>query len=399
MQRPATDLDDVLCDPCDSSHSGRGMRSVEAGSSLGPIRHLTAAGLRRNVWERRGSGLPTLWRKNDQRNSEPGPTFIARTIHIDSHLPVPSAKPSVNYKHLYIVHHILSRRTKPPNSSSDSAPASRDAFHPQPKTVDAISSMEAGGLPGHTEAVYSLDLFHHRMSIKLPTPCSECRESSVGHHQRHTGRLAMTSSPSSAASISGKAWLLSGSRDKTLRLWQIENHKPRVVKIFQGGHQASVLSHFVAILPVRDRRTAQTSSSPSKSKEDHNAEERRNVRKRAVAISGGSDGRICLWDIEEGDGSPEKTIAAHQDSVLCIRGDDEHVVSCSKGQCLLIPLDFPALTDAKTKRSGFSTYTRLIRDWSYETKAPEYPMWTTLFPQMRWASPRSTCKSFDTAHI
>jgi WD40 repeat protein len=80
--------------------------------------------------------------------------------------------------------------------------------------------------------------------------------------------------------------------------------------VFMGGHEGSVLSTFVVKL---------TSSENGTSIE------------KMVAISGGSDGKICRWDIE-GDGRAEKDIMAHAGSVLCVKGDQERIVSCSKGQ-------------------------------------------------------------------
>ncbi len=81
----------------------------------------------------------------------------------------------------------------------------------------------------------------------------------------------------------------------TLRLWQLSCPKPKVVKVFHSGHKVSVLSHFVVKPPAKDGKP-----------------------ERVVAVSGGSDGRIRLWDIQHGDEKPERTVQAHFDSVLCV---------------------------------------------------------------------------------
>ena len=45
--------------------------------------------------------------------------------------------------------------------------------------------------------------------------------------------------------------------------------------------------------------------------------------------SAGSDRRVAMWDLEKN--KLVKIICDHEDSVLCVRFDDERLVSCSKG--------------------------------------------------------------------
>ena len=45
--------------------------------------------------------------------------------------------------------------------------------------------------------------------------------------------------------------------------------------------------------------------------------------------SGGSDRRVVVWDLRKD--KLVKVVVDHEDSVLCVRFDEERLVSCSKG--------------------------------------------------------------------
>ncbi|WVR03158.1 hypothetical protein IAU60_000148 [Kwoniella sp. DSM 27419] len=377
-----------------------------------------SGGLRRTVWERGAL--------NDSAASYVLPTHHAAATGVEgtdtdyveppisSHLAVPSARPQANYKHLYITHRILSKRmstprTNTPSPRADSYPsqslsdrtasprqgAKKGLTLPRPLTIDAISSVKAGGLPGHSEAIYSLALIHHPMTINMLASCPDCSTSSTTTAEPAPSRahpdpptsafdslLTLTAvSPSSSralmpgqkrmttATVQGKEWLLSGSRDKTLRLWTLDGDSPRVVKVFSGGHEGSVLTHAVVrVAPLaRSAKTSNDSESPllsgngdtiespgqaisssdaqhvsalrtkrrsiTQSPDSHLSEHDPSSRSRVLAVSGGSDGRMCLWDVA-GSSQPIKVIQAHQDSVLCVRGNGERVVSCSKDKTI-----------------------------------------------------------------
>jgi WD40 repeat protein len=130
--------------------------------------------------------------------------------------------------------------------------------------------------------------------------------------------------------IIARDWLLSGSRDLTLRLWNLASPNPKVVKVFYGGHTGSVLSLDVVRVPVprSERAKLAPQGSPARRAGLSGAE----ALSRVMAISAGGDGRLCLWDIEHGDGKPEKVVQAHEEAVYCVRADDERIVSCSKGE-------------------------------------------------------------------
>jgi hypothetical protein len=258
------------------------------------------AGVRQSVWERTGLGSLPIFTSPAKRS----PSEIKREKQEEppmlSHLPSTDVIPQVNYKHLYLSHRIISNRVRKEEV--------------RPMIVDAITSIESGGLSGHTEAIYSLSLFRHPLTFNIGTP-------------KPMYSFLQDSERGGILEVGGRDWLLSGSRDKTLRLWSLDTPKPKVVKVFMGGHDGSVLSTFVVKL---DSKEFSSDAKPGAEK--------------MVAISGGSDGKICRWDIE-GDGRPEKVVSAHTGSVLCVKGDQERIVSCSKGQSLSTLLHSISLAD------------------------------------------------------
>ena len=277
----------------DDELDDRDMPGIHPQSSLNAVASLRGgfAGVRQSVWER--TGLASLPIFTSSPVKQPPPDTIPAVQEdppISSYLSTStnSATPEVNYKHLYLTHRLVSRRIR-----------SEEA---RPMIVDAITSIESGGLSGHTEAIYSLSLFRHNLTFNIDNESDttyNLLQDNVGQN-RHGG-----------STVSGRDWLVSGSRDKTLRLWQLDTPRPRVVKVFMGGHEGSVLSTFVVKL-----KTPNPASPDEKEK--------------VVVILGGSDGKICRWDIE-GDGRVENEVMAHTSSVLCVKGDEERIVSCSKG--------------------------------------------------------------------
>ncbi|KAG9226538.1 hypothetical protein CCMSSC00406_0005795 [Pleurotus cornucopiae] len=92
---------------------------------------------------------------------------------------------------------------------------------------------------------------------------------------------------------SGKQVLFTGSRDRTVREWNLQTEM--VERVISGVHESSVLSICV-----------------------HNG----------FLASAGSDRRVAVWDLTRD--RLVKAICDHDDSVLCVRFDDERLVSCSK---------------------------------------------------------------------
>ncbi|EYE92188.1 F-box and WD domain protein [Aspergillus ruber CBS 135680] len=99
-------------------------------------------------------------------------------------------------------------------------------------------------------------------------------------------------------------WLVSGSRDRTIRVWDLESKRLRYPPLV--GHEKSVLC-------------LQFDPSPS---ED-------------VIISGSSDMHIFIWRFSTGE-MINQIPAAHFDSVLNLRFDERYLVTCSKDKLIKI---------------------------------------------------------------
>ncbi|EKC98016.1 f-box/wd-repeat protein lin-23 [Trichosporon asahii var. asahii CBS 8904] len=122
--------------------------------------------LRRAVWERPSGASGVLPSYQRSPLAAPGPSdpFVATSgpePPVRSHLVLPTAFPKANYKHLYLVRRILSRRM------TDTRPADLEAasrrtpslWEPDVQILTSGSSTALGGLPGHAESIYSLHLF------------------------------------------------------------------------------------------------------------------------------------------------------------------------------------------------------------------------------------------------
>lgn len=248
---------------------------------------------------RQQSGLPIFLLPADNvisaHNTASASAFPASqrpstTFPILSHLPAPFPRPQVNYKHLYLVNQIIRERFIKGDQ--------------RPRILEAAVSLKNGGLDGHREGVYCLQVVNRELSIPFSNkqPASP-RRSVDGATQ--------------AVSIEGREWVFSGSRDRTIRLWDLNT--ARVIKIYQStqpdqGHTGSVLT-----LHARA----------------HEGEGGKGKGMRM--ISGGSDGKLVIWDVLTG--AIEGEIKAHEDrqSVLSVRFDEKRIVSCSKGQHATLP--------------------------------------------------------------
>lgn len=114
--------------------------------------------------------------------------------------------------------------------------------------------------------------------------------------------------------------LFTGSKDRTVREWDLNTNKVR--RRVVGMHASSVLSLCV---------TATTARVPedSLSGSVDNAREAYKNSDAGILVSGGSDCRVVVWDLAKF--KSIKVIKDYQDSVLCVRVDSRRLVSCSKG--------------------------------------------------------------------
>lgn len=98
--------------------------------------------------------------------------------------------------------------------------------------------------------------------------------------------------------------LVSGSRDKSLRIWDLDTHRLMVPPLC--GHEASVLCLQFDDRPEQD-----------------------------IVISGGSDCHVILWKFSTGQ-MTRKIVSAHSESVLNLRFDDRYLVTCSKDKTIKV---------------------------------------------------------------
>lgn len=108
----------------------------------------------------------------------------------------------------------------------------------------------------------------------------------------------------------GKQVLFTGSRDKTVREWNLSTGM--VERVISGIHSSSVLS-----ICVYDGYLA----------------------------SAGGDGQVAIWHLESD--QLVKVLREHNDSVLCVRFDDRRLVSCSKGESTNRTVSCPLSTNEK----------------------------------------------------
>lgn len=100
--------------------------------------------------------------------------------------------------------------------------------------------------------------------------------------------------------------LVSGSRDKTIRCWDLTTNRLRIPELY--GHDASVLC-------------LQFDERPGP---EHD-----------IIISGGSDNLVIIWQFSTGK-LLKKMSDAHTESVLNLRFDDRYLVTCSKDKTIKI---------------------------------------------------------------
>jgi F-box and WD-40 domain protein 1/11 len=99
-------------------------------------------------------------------------------------------------------------------------------------------------------------------------------------------------------------WLVSGSRDKTVRVWDMDRRRLSLPPL--RGHQTSVLCLQFDPSPEED-----------------------------VIISGGSDRNVIIWKFSTGQKTLELT-NAHHDSILNLKFNKSYLVTCSKDHAIKV---------------------------------------------------------------
>jgi hypothetical protein len=262
------------------------------------------------------SGSSTAYGSTTRLGTSP-PGLTTASLPIASHSHEPFPKPHVNYKHLYLVHRIIKQRFI--------------SGRQRPYILDSRASSLSGGLEGHREGIYCLQILHEELVVPTTIPATQpvAPQSPTRRvvDPAVTGTIPATSAPTrSASTVEGRNWVLSGSRDKTIRLWDLDTL--RVVKIYQSdpttnqGHTNSVLTLHARVVPALTDGSGVAGGAGLGGV----------AGKCVKMISGGSDGRLVIWDVLTGKILGQ--IQAHDrgESVLCVRFDEKRIVSCSKGK-------------------------------------------------------------------
>ncbi|KAG6861537.1 hypothetical protein C0995_015270 [Termitomyces sp. Mi166 len=199
------------------------------------------------------------------------------------------------------------RYTVYPKSSPERSRSRPHARHSAPAVF------KTGGLMSHLTPDYKL-LYQTHMKLYNRFRTSSYRLSALqtrgAPNNAHTNTiycLQLYTYPS------GLQVLFTGSRDRTVREWNLTTGI--VERVIGGVHTASVLSVCV-----------------------HGG----------YLASAGSDNRVAVWDLEQN--QLHKVLMDHTDSVLCVRFDDRRLVSCSKDHTVRT-YSFPDLTPQNILRA------------------------------------------------
>ncbi|KAK5723782.1 hypothetical protein LTR15_005482 [Elasticomyces elasticus] len=98
--------------------------------------------------------------------------------------------------------------------------------------------------------------------------------------------------------------LVSGSRDRTIRIWDLDTYRLKREPL--KGHEASVLCLQFDERPEQD-----------------------------IIVSGGSDAYLIIWKFSTGE-VVRKMTNAHDESILNLRFDDRYIVTCSKDKSVKV---------------------------------------------------------------
>ncbi|KAK0211243.1 WD40 repeat-like protein [Desarmillaria ectypa] len=182
-----------------------------------------------------------------------------------------------------------------------SASSRRESAHPRAGGSSSINSRHSAppvlktlGPSSFLKSDYKLlHQTHVRLHNRVLSPsyrlsALQTRGAPANAHTNTIYCLQLYTYPSTGVQV-----LFTGSRDKTVREWNLSTGL--VERVVGEVHSSSVLSICVY---------------------------------NGLLASAGSDRRVVVWDLEKNE--LVKVISDHEDSVLCVRFDDERLVSCSK---------------------------------------------------------------------
>jgi WD40 repeat protein len=182
----------------------------------------------------------------------------------------------------------------PPPSFTPAKPVKRHRFrarHSAPSILPSISTAPVIIKPNY-KLLYQTHSRLHSRFLSGVYRLSTLQTRGASPTNTHTSTiycLQLYTYPTTGVQV-----LFTGSRDQSIREWNLAT--AAVERVITGVHESSILSVCA-----------------------HNG----------LIASAGSDRQVVVWDLTLD--RPVKIICDHEDSVLCVRFDDERLVSCSKG--------------------------------------------------------------------
>ncbi|THV03960.1 WD40 repeat-like protein [Dendrothele bispora CBS 962.96] len=216
------------------------------------------------------------------------PLFNVSSTSSSTSSTAPGPSSSNHRASIYPYHQFSTHKPQHPASSKSPYGTHSSARHSAPSILSSTNSTSY--LKPNYKLLY---LTHIKLQKRILTSsfrltALQTRGTPTNSHTSTIYCLQLYTYPTTGVQV-----LFTGSRDKTVREWNLSTGA--VERVIEGGHRSSVLSICV-----------------------HNG----------YLASAGSDNRVAVWDLEKN--KLIKIIQDHDDSVLCVRFDDERLVSCSK---------------------------------------------------------------------
>lgn len=299
-----------------------------------------------------------------------------------------------------LLHALPSSPTRP-SASTSSPDRSFVPSHRPPPPPSAQLAPLASALPPTPDSP-RLPNFKH---LHLTALILSARLSTPAHFLSFTRLPHLTPAPPSLQAHTGSVYCialrgglaLTGGKDQSVRVWDLADGNERVVGVLEGVHTGSVL-------------TLCTFGCPSSAAEDGasaGGEGEGEGEQAFRVVSGGSDGRLALWEVRrlppstaDGEagrwhGECLRAVDAHAESVFGVKSDGDVVVSCSKGApmpslalSLIAGLAFPDASPSPARAQiGWSRSSTPARSRSASS------LTGTEAPSTRSACARASCTS------